>query len=50
MKCTIVYSTSCKSVIVELHLDTKLWNFKGKKCGLILCAHKAYFLMAGHIL
>ena len=28
---------------------SKLWNLKGQKCGQILCAHNANFLMPGHI-
>ena len=27
----------------------KLFNFEIQKCGKILCAHKPYFLMLGHI-
>ena len=42
------YST-CKSFIDKLFLRTKLWNFEIQKGGQILCAHKPYFLMLGHI-
>ena len=28
----------------------KLFKFEIEKCGQILCAHKPYFLMLGHIL
>ena len=49
IKLLIVYCSSCKSFIGQLRLDTKLWNFKVKECGQILCVHKPYFLMPRHI-
>ena len=32
-----------------LFLLTELFKFEIQKCGQILCAHKPYFLMPGHI-
>ena len=32
-----------------LFLSAKLLKFEIQKCGQILCAHKPYFLMPGHI-
>ena len=32
-----------------LLLLTELFKFEIQKCGQILCAHKPYFLMLGHI-
>ena len=32
-----------------LYLSAKLFKFEIYKCGQILCAHKPYFLMPGHI-
>ena len=32
-----------------LHVSIKLFKFEIQKCGRILCAHKPYFLMPGHI-
>ena len=32
-----------------LVLFTELFKFEIQKCGQILCAHKPYFLMPGHI-
>ena len=32
-----------------LFLSMKLFKFENQKCGQILCAHKPYFLMPGHI-
>ena len=49
MKFPIVCCTSNKSFTDKLCLTTKLWNFKVQKSGQILCAHKPYFLMPGHI-
>ena len=46
----IVFYSSCKSFIDKLCLSTKLYNFKIQKSSHILCAHKPYFLMLGHIL
>ena len=38
------------NVIRLLFLSVKLLKFEIQKCGQILCAHKPYFLMPGHIL
>ena len=38
------------NVIKLLFLSAKLLKFEIQKCGQILCAHKPYFLMPGHIL
>ena len=32
-----------------LHVSIKLFKFEIQNCGQILCAHKPYFLMPGHI-
>ena len=37
------------NVIRLLFLSAKLLKFEIQKCGQILCAHKPYFLMPGHI-
>ena len=37
------------NVIRLLFLSVKLLKFEIQKCGQILCAHKPYFLMPGHI-
>ena len=37
------------NVIKLLFLSAKLLKFEIQKCGQILCAHKPYFLMPGHI-
>ena len=37
------------NVITLLFLSAKLLKFEIQKCGQILCAHKPYFLMPGHI-
>ena len=37
------------NVIRLLCLSVKLLKFEIQKCGQILCAHKPYFLMPGHI-
>ena len=41
--------TSGKNFIELLLLSIKLFKFKNQKCGQILCGHKPYFLMLGHI-
>ena len=46
MKCCI----NGGNIIRLLFLSAKLLKFEIKKCGQILCAHKPYFLMPGHIL
>ena len=46
MKCCI----SGGNIIRILFLLTELFKFEIQKCGQILCAHKPYFLMPGHIL
>ena len=38
------------NVIRLLLLSAKLLKFEIQKCGQILCAHKPYFLMPGHII
>ena len=38
-----------RNVIRLLLLSAKLLKFEIQKCGQILCAHKPYFLMPGHI-
>ena len=38
-----------ENFIALLFLLMKLFKFENKKCGQILCAHKPYFLMLGHI-
>ena len=48
LKFPIVCFTSNKSFTDKLCLSTRLWNFKVRKSGQILCAHKPYFLMPGH--
>ena len=45
MKCCI----NGGNVIKLLFLSAKLLKFEIQKCGQILCAHKPYFLMPGHI-
>ena len=45
MKCCINGGNSIRL----LALSMKLLKFETKKCGQILCAHKPYFLMPGHI-
>ena len=45
MKCCI----NGENVIRLLFLSAKLLKFEIQKCGQILCAHKPYFLMPGHI-
>ena len=45
MKCCI----NGVNFITSLLLFTELFKFKIQKCGQILCAHKPYFLMPGHI-
>ena len=45
MKCCI----NGGNVIRLLFLSAKLLKFEIQKCGQILCAHKPYFLMLGHI-
>ena len=45
MKCFI----NGANFIKLLFLLTELFKFEIKKCGQILCAHKPYFLMPGHI-
>ena len=45
MKCCI----SGGNIIRILFLFTELFKFEIQKCGQILCAHKPYFLMPGHI-
>ena len=37
------------NIIRLLLLSAKLLKFEIQKCGQILCAHKPYFLMPGHI-
>ena len=46
MKCCI----NGENIIRLLCLTAKLLKFEIQKCGQILCAHKPYFLMPGHIL
>ena len=38
-----------ENVIRLLYLSAKLFKFEIQKCSQILCAHKPYFLMPGHI-
>ena len=45
MKCCI----NGGNVIRLLILSAKLLKFEIQKCGQILCAHKPYFLMPGHV-
>ena len=45
MKCCI----NGRNYIKLLFLSGKLFKFETQKCGQILCAHKPYFLMPGHI-
>ena len=45
MKCCM----NCGNFIELLFLLAKLLKFEIQKCGQILCAHKPYFLMLGHI-
>ena len=45
MKCCI----SGRIVIILTFSSAKLLKFEIQKCGQILCAHKPYFLMPGHI-
>ena len=46
MKCCI----NGENLIRLPYLSAKLFKFEIQKCGQILCAHKPYFLMPGHIL
>ena len=46
MKCCI----NGRNYIRLLRLSAKLFNFEIQKFSQILCAHKPYFLMPGHIL
>ena len=43
------YCINGGNVIKLLSLSAKLLKFEIQKCGQILCAHKPYFLMPGHI-
>ena len=45
MKCSI----NAVNFIRFLLLNTKLFKFEIQKYGQILCVHKPYFLMPGHI-
>ena len=45
MKC---YITGRNYISLQF-LSAKLFKFEIQKCGQILCAHKPYFLMPGHI-
>ena len=45
MKCCINGSNAIRLLL----LSVKLLKFEIQKCGQILCAHKPYFLMPGHI-
>ena len=45
MKCCINGGNSIRYLVLSM----KLLKFETKKCGQILCAHKPYFLMPGHI-
>ena len=45
MKCCI----NGENLIRLLYLSAKLFKFEIQKFGQILCAHKPYFLMPGHI-
>ena len=45
MKCCI----NDVNVIRLLILSTELFKFENQKYGQILCVHKPYFLMPGHI-
>ena len=45
MKCCI----KCRNFIYLLFLSTKLFKFEIQKYAQILCAHKPYFLISGHI-
>ena len=45
MKCCI----KCRNFIYLLFLSTKLFKLEIQKYAQILCAHKPYFLMPGHI-
>ena len=45
MKCCI----NGENFIRLLFLSAKLLKFEIQKCAQILCAHKPYFLMPGHI-
>ena len=46
---TIVCRTTKNSSINKLCLCTKLQNFQVQKSSQILCVHKPYFLILGHI-
>ena len=46
MKCSI----NAVNFIRFLLLNTELFKFEIQKYGQILCVHKPYFLMLGHIL
>ena len=43
------YCINGENLIRLLYLSAKLFKFEIQKCGQILCAHKPYFLMPGHI-
>ena len=45
MKCCV----NGRNYISLQFLSAKLFKFEIQKCGQILCAHKPYFLMPGHI-
>ena len=45
MKCCI----DAEDFVRLLFLLTKLFKFEAQKCGQIVCTHKPYFLMPGHI-
>ena len=47
---TMKWSINGGNAIRLLFLSAKLLKFEIQKCGQILCAHKPYFLMPGHIL
>ena len=43
------YCINGENLIRLLYLSAKLFKFEIQTCGQILCAHKPYFLMPGHI-
>ena len=45
MKCSINGGNFIRLIVLSM----KLFNFEILKCSQILCAHKPYFLMPGHI-
>ena len=49
IKISIVCYRTLKSFIDKLFFSTKLWNFEVHKSSQILCVHKPYFLMLGHL-